>query len=138
MELFEALANRRKMIKMSFDDLSAASKIPVSTLKKIFTGVIANPPFETVRSVAYAMGVTTDDLIISMEKPSETCLSPAALAIARKYDALDEHSKKVVEAVVDLESRRDYAYEVARFNALSDDDQQLDPIIVSTSSKKLG
>ena len=34
--------------------------------------------------------------------------------------------------------RRDYAYEVARFNALSDDDQQLDPIIVSTSSKKLG
>lgn len=122
MELFEALANRRRIIKMSFEDLSTASRVPVSTLKKIFTGVTANPPFETVRSIAYAMGISTDDLIDSMEKPSDTCLSPAALSIARRYDVLDEHSKKVVDAVVDLESKRPsgYASETARFNAMAD------------------
>ena len=124
MELYEALANRRRQIKMSFDELSSTSNIPVSTLKKIFTGVTANPPFETVRSIAYAMGITTDDLTESMERSIDHGLSPAALEIARKFDMLDDHSKKVVIAIVDLESERvsSYAAEVERFNSIADEE----------------
>lgn len=136
MKLYEALTYYRKQNKITFDELVLRTGIPKSTLQKVFTGVTVDPGFELVRKIASGLGVTVDD--ISAVEQERELLSPAALAIARKYDALDEHSKKVVEAVVDLESRRDYAYEVARFNALSDDDQQLDPIIVSTSSKKLG
>lgn len=137
MELFEVLANRRRQIKMSFEDLSAASKIPVSTLKKIFTGITANPPFETVRCIAYAMGITTDDVSAAMDQSVDYGLSPSALSIARKYDALDDHGKEVVEVIVDLESQRveriTYASEVARFNAMTDDE-----FIESSSSQKLG
>lgn len=134
MELFEALANRRRQIKMSFEELSTASKIPVSTLKKIFTGVTANPPFETVRCITHAMHITTDDLLASMNQSVDYGLSPEALEIARKFDSLDAHSRKVVEAVVDLEAERkpDYASEVERFNAMADTPTE------SSSSRRLG
>lgn len=123
MELFEALANRRREIKMSFEELNAVSKIPVSTLKKIFTGVTTNPPFETVRSIAYAMGITTDDIIAAMDEVLNLRPSPAALALARKYDAMDEHGRKVLDSIADLESQRlvpSYADEVERFNQMSE------------------
>lgn len=104
MELFEVLSNRRKKIRMSFEELNSASGIPVSTLKKIFTGVTANPPFETVRSIAHAMGLTTDDLIASMDGPSVADLSPAAMEVARHYDHLSESSQKLISAIVLFES----------------------------------
>lgn len=106
MELFEALASKKRMLKMSFEDLSAASHVPVSTLKKIFTGVTANPPFETVRSIAYAMGITTDDLIDSMEIPADAGLSPAALDHARQYDRLDAHGRRIIDFVANEELSR--------------------------------
>lgn len=106
MELYEALSARRKLIKISFDELSARTAIPVSTLKKVFTGVTANPPFETVRSIAYAMGITTDDLSNTMRYSPTHQLSPAALSIAQKYDQLDSHGQEIVSAVTELEVRR--------------------------------
>ena len=104
MELFEALSNRRKKIRMSFEELSSISGVPVSTLKKIFTGVTANPPFETVRSIAHAMGLTTDDLASSIDGHSTTELSPAAMELARSYDRLSESAQKLITAVVLFES----------------------------------
>lgn len=102
MKLYEALTAHRKLIKMSFNELAERSGIPVSTLQKVFTGVTANPPFETVRSIAYAMGITTDDLTNAM-KERGGALSPAALSVAQKYDLLTAHGQKVVSAVIDLE-----------------------------------
>lgn len=104
MELFEVLASRRREIKMSFEDLSSSSKIPVSTLKKIFTGVTANPPFETVRVICYAMGITTDDVSNALHATAEPHLSPAALDVARHYDTLSESAQKLISAVVLFES----------------------------------
>lgn len=104
MELFEVLASRRREIKMSFEDLSSSSKIPVSTLKKIFTGVTANPPFETVRVICYAMGITTDDVSNALHATAEPHLSPAAMNVARHYDRLSESAQKLISAVVLFES----------------------------------
>lgn len=104
MELFEVLAARRKLIKMSFDDLSAASKIPVSTLKKILTGVTANPPFETVRAIAHAMGITTDDVSNAMVSQADLSLSPAALDVARRYDHMSETAQRLISAITLFES----------------------------------
>lgn len=104
MELFEVLASRRREIKMSFEDLSLSSKIPVSTLKKIFTGVTANPPFETVRAISYAMGITTDDVSNAMHATAEQRFSPAALDLARRYDTLPERTQRLLSAIVLYES----------------------------------
>ena len=62
MEFYEILANRRKSQGLSYDDLSAKSSVPVSTLKKLLTGVTRAPQFETLRSVTYALGLTLNDL----------------------------------------------------------------------------
>lgn len=62
MEFYEILSNRRKDVGMSYDDLSIRSSVPISTIKKILTGVTKDPQFETVRSVAYALGLTLNDL----------------------------------------------------------------------------
>lgn len=62
MEFYEILSNRRKDVGMSYDDLSARSSVPISTLKKILTGVTKDPQFETVRAVTYALGLTLNDL----------------------------------------------------------------------------
>lgn len=123
MKLCEALSFRKRQIKMSFEELCASSGVPVSSLKKIFTGVVANPPFETIRAIAHAMGLTTDELVELMEEEKASSgLSPAAIEFARRYDRLDDHSKLVVEAVIDIELKRQitYASEVERFNELDD------------------
>ena len=62
MEMYEVLAAVRKEKKISFDELSQKTELSVSTLKKILTGVTKAPLFENVRSIAYALGMSLDDL----------------------------------------------------------------------------
>ena len=138
MKLFEALTYFRKQKRMTFDELVAKTNIPKSTLQKVFTGVTADPGFELVRKIAQGLDISVDDLAEATRGYRlESAYSPAALEIARKYDAMDEHGKAVVEAVVDLEAERkpDYASEVERFNAMAERDLAS---IESSSSKRLG
>lgn len=72
MEFYEILANRRKAQGLSYDDLSEKSSVPVSTLKKLLTGVTRAPQFETLRSVTYALGLTLNDLT---ERDSDNSIS---------------------------------------------------------------
>ena len=62
MEMYEVLAAVRKEKKVQFDELSQKTGLSVSTLKKILTGVTKAPLFENVRSIAYALDLTLDDL----------------------------------------------------------------------------
>lgn len=106
MELYEALTLRRKAIKMSFEELCNRSGISISTLKKIFTGVTTNPAYETVRIIANAMGITTDDLTDMMDGKPANRLSSEALELARRYDALDKWGKQAIDAVMRVETER--------------------------------
>ena len=74
MEMYEVLASIRKEKRVSFDELSQKTGLSVSTLKKILTGVTKAPLFENVRSIAYALGLSLDDLdrmIADSNKPSQ-------------------------------------------------------------------
>lgn len=62
MEMYEVLASVRKEKKMSFEELSQQTGLSMSTLKKILTGVTKAPLFENVRSIAYALGLSLNDL----------------------------------------------------------------------------
>ena len=106
MELHEALTLRRKTIKMSFEDLSNKTNISISTLKKVFTGITANPAYETVRAIAHAMGITTDDITDMMDGKPARRLPQEAINFARKYDSLDEWGKRAVDAIIDIEYQR--------------------------------
>lgn len=131
---YEIINERKKILGITNAQLADMTGVTLSTLDKITSGANQNPKLGTLQAIAKAIGCTLDDF----DDEIQCSFSPEALEIARKFDSLDAHSRKVVEAVVDLESRRDYAAEVERFNSLSDSEEALDPIIVSTSSKKLG
>lgn len=102
MELYEALSYQRRTVKMSFEELNSKTGISVSTLKKIFTGVTSNPAFETVRTIAYAMGITTNDLTHIMRNEQSTTLSLEAQRFAREFDSLTEEKKRLARGFMAL------------------------------------
>lgn len=54
----ETLKARRKALKMTFDELSLASNIPVRTLENIFHGITRNPRTDTMQAIERALGIT--------------------------------------------------------------------------------
>ena len=105
MKLYEALTYYRKLRKITFDELVDKTNLPKSTLQKIFTGVTANPAFETVQTIAEAMGTSVNDIAAATKESSpEILISPAARNLARKYDHLSESSQKLISAIILFES----------------------------------
>lgn len=97
--LSKILSDRRRSLGMSIDQLVEASGIPKGTVTKVLTGVSQNPSLETVKAIAYAMGLTLDDL--TEPDPSKTVnLTNSALKLAARYDALNLLGKSLVEAAV--------------------------------------
>lgn len=123
MKLYEALTYYRKLKKITFDELVVKTGISKSTLQKVFTGVTANPAFDTVQTIAVAMEISVNDIAAATRGTNPAMLiSPAAMSIARKYEQLDDHGRQVVDLVADLELKRvsaSYADETDRFNGMA-------------------
>ena len=66
MELGEIINFYLKQNEMTIDQLSEKSNVAKGTLNKIINGVTEDPQFETVKSIAKALGCTLDDLDDSM------------------------------------------------------------------------
>lgn len=103
--LHEKLSARRRSIGMGIDQLVELSGIPKGTVTKVLTGVTKNPALETVKAIAYAMGMTLDDLAECDVVRTET-LSEQALQFAAKYDTLDTPGKELIAAVMDTQFKR--------------------------------
>lgn len=105
MKLYEALTYYRKLRKITFDELVDKTNLPKSTLQKIFTGVTVNPAFETVQTIAEAMGTSVNDIAAATRGSSpEILISPAARNLAHEYDHLSESSQKLISAIILFES----------------------------------
>lgn len=57
MTQIEVLKKRRKELKMTFEELSKASGIPLRTLENIFHGVTKNPRIDTLQAIEKALGI---------------------------------------------------------------------------------
>lgn len=64
------------------------------------------PDVPFIRLLAMALNVSADYLIGNDCAASEPALSSEAQALARLYDSLDEHSKRIVYTVATMESER--------------------------------
>lgn len=104
MDLFEVLASRRKELGMKYEILSEKSGIPVNTLKKIFTGNIAAPSFESIKSIAYAMDMTLEDLDRRIENRAE--YSAEDIAMLNAFRSLDAPGRAAVQAVLESQKQR--------------------------------
>lgn len=79
-----------------------------------------DPRSDTLAEIARICRTTTDYLLGREDRTN--VVSHEAMVIAHKFDKLNPYSRKVVEALVDLELKRpsDYASETARFNKMSE------------------
>lgn len=98
MELWKALAARRKELGMKFDTLSKLSGVPETTLKKVLTGVTTNPKMTTVKAIAGALEMTLSELDDRMQE--DKGLSFEEMQLVERYRTLDDAGKALVEHVI--------------------------------------
>ncbi|MCD8309223.1 MAG: helix-turn-helix transcriptional regulator, partial [Clostridia bacterium] len=56
----ELWKQRKKELKLSYDELSKLSGIPKTTLTNIFLGTTPNPRFDTVQAIERALGIAEE------------------------------------------------------------------------------
>ena len=92
---------RRKELNMTVDELVEKSGIPKGTLSKITAGINSNPTLSTVEAICKALNCSLDDAVgFALKKPE---LSQSEIEHIKKYRALNEHGKKMVDLVLDEE-----------------------------------
>lgn len=141
MTIGDRIREARKNAKLSQTELGIKLDIGKSSVSEWESG--KRPvPIDVVEEIAsvldvtvpYLMGWNIESTPIQVTRKE---LSPAALEIARKYDALDDHGRKVIESITELEFQRlstpSYASEVERFNRMAEIDAT-----ESSSSRRLG
>lgn len=90
----------------SQDEIAMESGIPKSTVAKIFAGITKSPSLETVKSIIYAMGFSLADLDDVQKSEEKTILNAETKQFIKKYRSLDEHGRKIVDAILDIEYER--------------------------------
>lgn len=99
--LHEILTERRRSIGMSIDQLVEKSGVPKGTVTKVLTGVSPNPALETIKSIAYALDLTLNDLV---EKNTPE-LSAEAIKVAMAYDKMSAYGRTLIECVIENEKQ---------------------------------
>lgn len=104
----EKLNEIKKIKGWTNEQLAAISGVPKTTIDKITAGTNTNPKLGTLQALCKALGCRLDDLddnqITTKKAPPE--MSDEAKALAKDYDNLDAHGKKIVRNVTDLETER--------------------------------
>lgn len=99
---YEIINEKKRLMGITNAQLSEMTGVTLSTLDKITSGANQNPKLGTLKAIAKAINCTLDDF----DDIAVNSLSSAALTLARKYDALDDHGKMVLDAIADLETQR--------------------------------
>lgn len=104
MDIGERINRYRRQAGMTIDDLAGASGVSKGTLNKIIGGETKSPTVAVMGKLARALGRSLDDFDEQTQKIP--ALSDEAMGVARDFDALDGHGRRVVRAVVGEEKRR--------------------------------
>ena len=99
--LHKILTERRRSLGLSIDQLVEKSGVPKGTLTKVLTGASANPALETVKAIAYALGLTLNDL----EENRVPSLSPKSVAVAQAYEHMTPYGRSLIDVIVENESK---------------------------------
>ena len=81
-----------KSRKITYEELSAKSKIPLNTLKNIFRGKTLNPRIDTVQAIEKALGINENKIELSEEKKN----------LLEKIDKMTKEEKQALVSFIDL------------------------------------
>lgn len=99
----EKINDYKKIKNLTNKDISYITGISLSSLDKITSGSNTNPKLETVKLICGALGCTLSDLI---DDDNTDELTLQEQNYIKKYRALDEHGKDMVDTVLSKEYQR--------------------------------
>ena len=85
----EKIAEYKKKLNMTTEELSRRSGVPVGTLNKILSGATKDPKLETLKAIAGVLGLTLNDFDDAIETEPPT--------IAAHFDGADFTPEEVEE-----------------------------------------
>lgn len=89
-EVFKA---KKKELKITFEDLSIKSGIPLRTLENIFHGVTKHPRIDTMQAIERALGLEN-------EKSPPSGLTEGELEWMKLYHTLTDEKKELLVSMV--------------------------------------
>ncbi len=102
---FEIINKIKKEKGLTNAQIAQMSGVTLSTLDKITSGVNKNPKLDTLQALCSVLGCTLNDFVDApgaVKKP----LSANEEKHIKKYRALDEHGREMVDSALSIEYKR--------------------------------
>lgn len=103
MSIGTKISEIRKSKKMKIETLSQKSGVPISTLKKILSGVTKDPQIDTIKAIARALECTLEDFDDNSNLKNYSAVEKKLVS---DYRRLDDHGKKAVNVIMNVELER--------------------------------
>lgn len=100
---FEIINELKKEKGLTNLQLAKLSGTTLSTIDKITAGINQNPKLDTLKAICKVLGCSLNDF---EDSPTVTTFSELEKTHIKKYRTLDEHGKKLVDNVLNLECER--------------------------------
>ena len=106
-DYIERIKQLKSERKMTTEDLSAASGVPVGTLSKILAGVSDSVKLSNIVAVSEALGVSLNHLVLGIEDNTNNfTLTGEEIRLIEDFRRLDSYGKELVSVVVSKERER--------------------------------
>jgi repressor LexA len=93
--------------KITNEQLSELTGIPLSTLSKILAGFSESPKFSNIVAICEVLGCSLDYIVSGIpENTNNYTLEPDEMKFIEEYRRLDQHGRETVRAVLDKEIER--------------------------------
>lgn len=107
MDYIERIKKIKSERKITNEQLSELTGIPLGTLSKILAGISDSPKLVNIVAIADALGCTLDYIVSGVsENTNNYTLSADEIALIENYRLLDTHGCELVKVVVEKELER--------------------------------
>lgn len=103
---FEIINKIKKEKGLTNAQIAQMSGVTLSTLDKITAGINTNPKIDTLQAICKVLGCRLDDFDDSPKSNKNMSFSTEDIELVKKYHALDDHGKEVVNLVLQKETDR--------------------------------
>lgn len=100
---FEIINELKKEKGLTNLQLAKLSGTTLSTIDKITAGINQNPKLDTLKAICKVLGCSLNDF---EDSPTVTTFSELEKTHIKKYRTLDEHGKKAVDCILNVEYER--------------------------------
>lgn len=107
MDYIDRIKKVKNEKKVTNEQLSEMTGIPLGTLSKILAGISDSPKLSSIVAIADALGCTVDYIVSGVpENRNNYTLSAEEIQWIERYRALDDHGKELLELILEKELER--------------------------------